>query len=263
MPWIESHTVLLRHRKVLQLADDLSIQPVVAIGHLHALWHAVLEQQEDGDLSEWPDMMIAQAAAFTGDATHFVRCLQSRKWLDGKMVHDWIEYAGRYLTVKYRTANPMKLHKIYKKYQSVSRSVFSRSKVRSKTDNLPNQPDLTNLTEPTSSALASQSLVETIVDLWNQIPGVVPSKAVTGPIKRRLLSSLNEHPDLVWWTTYFDRIRDSPFLTGRVKEFAATLDWVLGPKNMAKILAGNYDTRAPVVKESAIMEQARAFLGRV
>jgi hypothetical protein len=113
------------------------------------------------------------------------------------------------------------------------------------------------------TALASQSLmVDTVVDLWNKIPGVVKPKSITGPIRKRLLACLDKQPDSVWWTTYFDKIKDSAFLTGRKTDFAATLDWVLGPKNMAKILAGNYDDRAPVIKESAIMEQARAFLGR-
>lgn len=244
MPWIESHTVLLRHRKVLQLADDLSIQPVYVIGHLHALWHCALEQQEDGDLSEWPDSMIAQAAAYTGDPLHFVECLQARKWLDGKMLHDWLEYAGRYLTVKYRTANPLKLLKIHKRHQSVSRSVFRPTTVRSKSDNLTNLTGPNQPTEPTSSALAAQSLmVDTVVNLWNQIPGVVKPKSITGPIRKRLLACLDKQPDPVWWTTYFDKIKDSAFLTGRKTDFAATLDWVLGPKNMAKILAGNYDER--------------------
>jgi hypothetical protein len=67
---------------------------------------------------------------------------------------------------------------------------------------------------------------------------------VTGPIRKRLLSRINEHPGLVWWTAYFDKIKDSAFLTGRKTDFAATLDWVLGPKNMAKILAGNYEERS-------------------
>jgi hypothetical protein len=340
MPWIESHTVLLRHRKVLQLADDLSIQPVYVIGHLHALWHCALEQQEDGDLSEWPDSMIAQAAAYPGDALHFVKCLQARGWLDGKLVHDWLEYAGKYLESKYRTSNPEKLKKIWKchersynkvpgrkessewfrvrlivlqrdnytcaycgvrkKYMEVDHKVSVKDGGSYSLDNLvtsckscnrkkssnsvwpksgssvvlgspkasppnltrPNLTNLTNLTgpnqptEPTSSALAAPSLIETLVDLWNLIPGVIKAKAVTGPIRKRLLARIEEHPDLVWWTTYFDRIRDSEFLTGRSKvDFAATLDWVIGPKNMAKILNGNYDGRVKAPQEESVIEK--------
>jgi hypothetical protein len=120
------------------------------------------------------------------------------------------------------------------------------------------------LEKETETALASPSLtVEQVMDLWNQIPGVVKSKAVTGPIRKRLIARLSDYPDQGWWDAYFTRIRASEFLTGRSKaEFAATLDWVLGPKNLAKILNGNYDNREPVRKESAMEAQARAFLGR-
>lgn len=168
MAWIESHTVLLRHRKVLQLANDLGLQPVHVIGHLHALWHTVLEQQEDGNLGEWPDVMIAQAAAYSGDAAAFVAALQSRKWLDGKIIHDWMDYAGRYLQVKYRTSNPARLLKIQKLHKSVPKSVSSRSKVCPKTDNLtlPNQPDLTspNQTKPEELRLVPAVAVTSLVN---------------------------------------------------------------------------------------------------
>ena len=145
MAWIESHTVLLRHRKVIQMALALSLPPVVIVGHLHALWHTVLEQQEDGDLSSWPDEMIAQAAAYSGDPNVFVRAMQTQKFLDGKVIHDWLEYAGRYLTNKYRTSNPKKLKAIYKLHRSVSRTDLSQTKVCSKPDN---QPDLTRPNQP-------------------------------------------------------------------------------------------------------------------
>lgn len=149
MPWLESHSVLLRHRKLILLASDLNILPVYALGHLHALWHAILEQQEDGDLSEWPDEMIAQAAGYQGDAELFVQCLQSRKWLDGKLVHDWLDYAGRYLTSKYKTANPLRLKNILHKHQVRLKSALRQPKVRLKAAHitLPNQPNLTNLTQ--------------------------------------------------------------------------------------------------------------------
>jgi hypothetical protein len=84
------------------------------MGHLHALWHTALEQQEDGDLSSWSDDMIAEASAFPGDSAQYVRLLQEHKWLDGKLIHDWLDYAGRYLTRKYGSANKLKLENIYK-----------------------------------------------------------------------------------------------------------------------------------------------------
>lgn len=168
MAWIESHTVLIRHRKVLQLASALSVKPVVVLGHLHALWHSVLEQQEDGDLTTWPDDMIAHAASYEGEAEKFVTCLQDKNWLDGKLVHDWIEYAGLFLMKKYSTSNVEKLREIWKthglKYGKRDSKSLNRIANRKRTEsepkaNLPNltRPNLTNLTKPCKRA---QQLLE-------------------------------------------------------------------------------------------------------
>ena len=116
MPWIESHTVLLRHRKVIELAKDLRLKPVYVLGHLHALWHAALEQQEDGDLSSWSDDLIAETACYQGSAPEFVSLLQQHGWLDGKLLHDWLDYAGRFLIAKYHYTNRLKLKTIWIKY---------------------------------------------------------------------------------------------------------------------------------------------------
>lgn len=124
MAWIESHTVLIRHRKLIEFAKDLVLMPVYAIGHLHALWYAALEQQEDGDLSGWSDQFIAESSCYVGDSELYVRSLQKHGWLDGKIIHDWFDYAGRYLSFRYRTSNPKRLSDIAKKY---AKSDFSQT----------------------------------------------------------------------------------------------------------------------------------------
>ena len=116
MAWIESHTILTRHRKLVFMAKELRLKPVYLMGHLHALWHAAMEQQEDGDLSSWTDEIIAEYAQFQGDAPQFVSLLQKYRWLDGKLIHDWLEYAGKYLESKYRSSNYNRLINIWEKH---------------------------------------------------------------------------------------------------------------------------------------------------
>jgi len=110
----------MRHRKLLATARDLRIKPVYLLGHLHALWHVVLEQQEDGDLSNWTDETIAAAAGFDGDAAKFVSLLTSHKWIDfastSKRIHDWLDFAGQYLVTKYARRNRDRLAEIWQKY---------------------------------------------------------------------------------------------------------------------------------------------------
>lgn len=162
MAWIESHTVLGRHRKVLFLAHELGTDPIHIVGHLHVFWHAILEQQEDGDLSQWPAEMIAGAAGWKGDATQFVAAMKRHGWIDDCLVHDWLEYTGKFLHSKYSTSNPSKLKSIYEKYgykygkgKGKYAKVLAQEKRKKSADQarLPNltKPNLPNLTKPTFS----------------------------------------------------------------------------------------------------------------
>lgn len=58
-----------------------------------------------------------------------------------------------------------------------------------------------------------------------------------------------ERQEIAWWRGYFQRVDASAFLTGRVKDFAANLNWLIGPKNMEKVLNGFYDNRKAVMPE--------------
>jgi hypothetical protein len=120
MAWIESHTVLIRHKKLRDLARELRLRPAHLMGHLHALWHAALEQREDGDLSSWSDEFIAEMSDFSGDAPQYVRLLTNHGWLDqDRKIHDWIDYVGMYLTKKYNINDRERLVKIWSLYGRV------------------------------------------------------------------------------------------------------------------------------------------------
>ena len=150
MAWIESHTVLIRHRKLIELSRELRIRRSYTMGHLHALWHAAMEQQEDGDLSSWSDDMIAESSDFPGDASQWVQLLQKHRFLDGRILHDWLDYAGRYLESKYRTAKPGRMAEIRAKH---SKSDFRQTKDSPPT--IPNQPNHTLPNPPLAQSKCS------------------------------------------------------------------------------------------------------------
>jgi len=85
------------------------------VGHLTTLWANVLELAEDGDITKWSVEDIADYAGWEDDPKWFYTALLNDKdgWLDEKdgkrLIHDWWEYAGRYLKAKYKTHNPNKL----------------------------------------------------------------------------------------------------------------------------------------------------------
>jgi len=49
-----------------------------------------------------------------------------------------------------------------------------------------------------------------------------------------------DRQSLEWWDAYFDIVSGCPYLIGKVKDWRATLLWLTGKKNTAKVLAGQY-----------------------
>lgn len=111
MAWLEIHTVLPRHRKNLGLARDLRLKSEWTMGNLIALWLTVLEQQEDGDLSKWSDDLIAESGGFQAKGPQIVELLYKHGLLDRdtRLVHDWLEYAGKLLKSKYASGKAKKV----------------------------------------------------------------------------------------------------------------------------------------------------------
>lgn len=86
-------------------------------------------------------------------------------------------------------------------------------------------------------------MIAWIVGQWGMISGVKPVRKVGKDLRKRLRTSLQVHTERDWWVNMFARVGQSDFLCGRANTFAASLDWILGPKNFEKFEAGNYDNR--------------------
>ncbi len=97
----------------------------------------------------------------------------------------------------------------------------------------------------TRAAVRPQLTPEALKEKWNGIPGINSCKAIGPTIKTTIRARLKEHPEADWWDKLFQQIGASDFLCGRKNgrdgPFIASLDWVLKPKNLDKIRAGNYD----------------------
>lgn len=50
---------------------------------------------------------------------------------------------------------------------------------------------------------------------------------------------------LAWFAGFFARVEASDFLAGRSRDWRASLDWLLSPKNFGKVVDGAYDNRSP------------------
>lgn len=97
----------------------------------------------------------------------------------------------------------------------------------------------------TVSLPSSELTSEKVREGWNAIPGVKPCKKLGKTIRDRIQARLKEYPSLDWWTEFLQQVQASDFLCGRTNgtkgPFHASIDWILGPKVLDKLLAGNYD----------------------
>jgi hypothetical protein len=127
-------------------------------------------------------------------------------------------------------------------------------KVRSPTPSLhPPPPDyvdveLHELRDTSEEEPPDETPYEHIVELWNDICGdLCPMVKKVDKERRtyikRTWDGKKSHRDMKWWKELFDRVAASDFLTNRDGKgtFRAPFQWCLMPKNLVKILEGNYD----------------------
>ena len=144
MPYINVDTPLIRHRKFKKFKRLLNVDNATALGYLVSLWSNVLELAEDGEISKWSEEDIAEYAYFGGEPELFSKALALNG--DGfidikgkrKFIHDWWDYAGRYLSTKYKTSNPNKLLYIKSLYKTDLKTDLKLPKDILQTDKIDN-----------------------------------------------------------------------------------------------------------------------------
>ena len=97
-------------------------------------------------------------------------------------------------------------------------------------------------------ARPSPADLESAKTIWNKTfadTNVPVVRTLADQRKRLLGARLKDLGGLDGWRGYCQRIHASTYLTGQVKDWTATLDWVLKPGNAEKILDGNFDTKRP------------------
>lgn len=119
MSFIPSHEELGRHPKTRRAARILAISLPQIVGHLHFLWWWGLHYAQDGDITQWENADIADAALWEGDPNEFVEALVNcgvgggagfiERLEDGELyLHDWDDYGGKLLEARERHAQTVK-----------------------------------------------------------------------------------------------------------------------------------------------------------
>jgi phage replication O-like protein O len=89
-----------------------------------------------------------------------------------------------------------------------------------------------------------------IVDLYHEILPELPAVTLINKTRQQHLQGRwrehEAHRDLAFWREYFESVKASNFLMGKVegrfgqKPFRASFDWLILPSNFVKVVEGNY-----------------------
>ena len=97
--WIPAFQSLRLHSKRKRLGRLLGIGLHETVGVIVCLWWWALDEAEDGDLSRFSDMDVADGADWTGDAAAFVTALTEAGFLSAdRQLVNWSGYVGRLIS---------------------------------------------------------------------------------------------------------------------------------------------------------------------
>ncbi|MDX9896334.1 MAG: hypothetical protein RBS34_12850 [Desulfofustis sp.] len=102
---------------------------------------------------------------------------------------------------------------------------------------------------------------EQIVDIYNEVLPELPKVIVWSKHRRQVLRSRwredRKRQSLEWWREFFGKVARSDFLMGRRGDFRADLEWLIGAKNIVKVLEGRYDNNTPAYSDNPYMRGAK------
>lgn len=95
----------LDHPKTFDLAARLNVELPTVIGYLELLWSFTSQKTPQGNVGKWPNVAIARACYWNGDADSFVSALCEAGFLDRDpqhrlVVHDWKEHCHSWVRAK-------------------------------------------------------------------------------------------------------------------------------------------------------------------
>jgi hypothetical protein len=96
--------------------------------------------------------------------------------------------------------------------------------------------------------------IQEIVSRWHEIlPVFAEVKFLDKTTRANVRNRWAEDPDrwtLEWWEDFFRYIGESDFLSGRKTDWKASFPWVMGPKNFAKIINGQYNNNRALPRKT-------------
>lgn len=133
MAWIESHTSLERHPKLLLLKSRMRWSRNESVGFLHRFWWTVLEYAPNGVISALPPAVMSETLDMNVDEyERLLIALEEIGWIDRVgtrlQVHDWLDYARMYLRDNKFKNKPEKFKEVESLYEIVPADALRKTR---------------------------------------------------------------------------------------------------------------------------------------
>ncbi len=258
--WIEFHaTKLVRLQKFHGLKKCLSLSKLETLGLLSLFWGEVIELRESGDISDWNPDYLCDLLGSKLVPDRVWEALELNGWIDRSsdgriLVHDWLDYAGRYLRGKYKTKNKSMLIEIWaihgRKYgeqEEEAERLPQGSKEEVKklpTLTLPNHTIPKNINSSTN-VLEYVKFEKSTVEKWNSFCDKYPvlSKLITlNGTRRQHLKKRFSQETFKDFDKILSVIPGQKFLLGENdRAWKISFDWLIGnDNNHVKVLENKY-----------------------
>lgn len=266
MAWLKIYQSIREHRKILDAADALEIEPPHMIGLLTSFWLWALDNAPDGNVSEISARNIARAAQWKGDADELLQAFISAGLLDHDehdpdvlLIHDWEEYAGSLIEGREKERERSRQRRAASKAaakatagqppddQQTTAGRVDKSRVDKSRDNKDplSAPPEHEAPATTSKDKADPTPYVKIMELYNAICQSFPKiQKIDGARRKAVAARFKTYPDLQTFETLFRKTEASDFMRGENdRNWTADFDWIMKPTNMCKVLEGKYDNK--------------------
>jgi len=118
--WLAISVDLVFHPKLICAAIELEVDDAHMLGILVRMWLMTFKYAKGGDLWRGDDdttyRFVGVVTGYKGDVRRLVDVLQKNRWLDGWLIHDWLDYVGPFLIKSFKTSRRPWLVATWAKY---------------------------------------------------------------------------------------------------------------------------------------------------
>lgn len=251
--WLKFEANTPEKQEVLAITIALGFDdPDLTVGKLLKVWRWFDQHTVDGNAVSVTSALLDRLIGVTG----ITKAMESVGWMiiseHGLTLPNFDRHNGKTAKQRALTARRVANHKALDdgNDDSVSGALPREEKRREDiTTSIPNGIDCP---QPSAEDKSDPCPHQEIIALYaKHLPMGIQPRTWTGSRAVALKARWREdkkRQSLAWWERFFAYIATSPFLTGKVydtnrKPFEITLEWIVTPKNFAKIIDGNYHSK--------------------